>query len=420
MVQLSRLRGFFFFFLFFLVGGRPPGSILGGGRAPRGSSTHHHNHARALLLLPFVHAQALSTPPTRLRQRSTRRSAASTAAPTQSNAYRLASAASVAAWSACAVTALSRHPTLALPAAHARLSILQALTPLPLLTASFEAAPDDRTVQLGLAAASAWLCAAVVFAPRFTATAAARAPGLAHMAHSAAITYPAPLRAVAAAVHAGAALLCGAAYASSPNTKRSSQSTVWRGVAAPSRAGRSSRRWRRSRSRRCRRCWAGASRGPLALFQCSTRRLRSRSRPRIKRVLRRGVARAAAAHWVAVGAKLVWNAIASASSTPRRSRGRSRRSPRAALDGGWRAGRLDGADVAVHVPARPSRSSTPRSIAEVGRRGVLAPRSHAHHDHARCVRRRCRWARRSRSHRKKVASDEPGPRDEQRSRLREL
>ena len=99
-------------------------------------------------MLPFVHAQALSTPPTHLRQRSTRRSAASTAAPTQSNAYRLASAASVAAWSACAVTALSRHPTLALPAAHARLSILQALTPLPLLAASFEAAPEDRTVQL--------------------------------------------------------------------------------------------------------------------------------------------------------------------------------------------------------------------------------------------------------------------------------
>ena len=62
----------------------------------------------------------------------------------------------------------------------------------------------------GLAVASVWLCAAVVFAPRFTATAAARAPGLAHMAHSAAITYPAPLRAVAAAVHGGAALLCGA------------------------------------------------------------------------------------------------------------------------------------------------------------------------------------------------------------------
>ncbi len=120
----------------------------------------------SLLVLLSVRAQALTTPLTRLRQGSKRRNAASTAPHKKgNNAYRLASAASVAAWSACAVTALSRHPTLALPAAHARLSILQALTPLPLLTASFEAAPEDRTVQLGLAAASAWLCAAVVFAP---------------------------------------------------------------------------------------------------------------------------------------------------------------------------------------------------------------------------------------------------------------
>ena len=267
--------------------------------------THDTAMRRAVLLLPFVHAQALSTPPTRPRQRSTRRSAASTAASTQSNAYRLASAASVAAWSACAVTALSRHPTLALPAAHARLSILQALTPLPLLTASFEAAPYDRTVQLGLAAASAWLCAAVVFAPRFTATAAARAPGLAHMAHSAAITYPAPLRAVAATVHAGAALLCGAAYASSPPTKGRAPSPVWRGVAAAF-AG-----------------WAivaAIAPFPLATLPTMLGRRLSRAFGAFsvlyaaaalslatsdQKVLRRGVARAAAAHWVAVGAKLV-------------------------------------------------------------------------------------------------------------------
>ena len=259
-----------------------------------------------LLLLLSVHTDALATPPTRPRQRSTRRNAASTAAPEKGyNAYRLASAASVAAWSACAVTALSRHPTLALPAAHARLSILQALTPLPLLTASFEAAPDDRTVQFGLAVASVWLCAAVVFAPRFTATAAARAPGLAHMAHSAAITYPTPLRAVAATVHAGAALLCGVAYASSSPTKRSSQSTVWRGVALAF-AG-----------------WAlvaAVAPFPLATLPTMLGRRLSRAFGAFSllyaaaalalatadhEVLRRGVARAAAAHWVAVGAKLV-------------------------------------------------------------------------------------------------------------------
>ena len=259
----------------------------------------------SLLFLLSVNAEALATPPTRRHRRSTRRNAASTTELKNNNAYRLASAASVAAWSACAVTALSRHPTLALPAAHARLSILQALTPLPLLTASFEAAPDDRTVQLGLAAASVWLCAAVVFAPRFTATAAAHAPGLAHMAHSAAITYPVPLRAVAATVHAGAALLCGVAYTSSPNTKRNSQSPVWCGVAAAF-AG-----------------WAliaAVAPFPLATLPTMLGRRLSRAFGAFsvlyaaaalslatadQKVLRRGVARAASAHWVAVGAKLV-------------------------------------------------------------------------------------------------------------------
>ena len=258
-----------------------------------------------LLLLLSVNAEALATPPTRRHRRSTRRNAASTTELKNNNAYRLASAASVAAWSACAVTALSRHPTLALPAAHARLSILQALTPLPLLTASFEAAPDDRTVQLGLAAASAWRCAAVVFAPHFTATAAARAPGLAHMAHSAAITYPAPLRAVAAAVHAGAALLCGVGYASSPPTKGRAPSPVWRGVAIAF-AGLA--------------LVAAVAPFPLATLPTMLGRRLSRAFGAFsllyaaaamalatadQKVLRRGVARAAAAHWVAVGAKLV-------------------------------------------------------------------------------------------------------------------
>ena len=143
-----------------------------------------------------LHAQALSTPPTRLRQRSTRRAPRAPlhplrAMPTASRRRPPSRPGPRAPSPRCRGIRRSRcrRPTRACPFCRR--------WPLPLLTASFEAAPDDRTVQLGLAAASVWLCAAVVFAPRFTATAAARAPGLAHMAHSAAITYPAPLRAVA-------------------------------------------------------------------------------------------------------------------------------------------------------------------------------------------------------------------------------
>ena len=131
------------------------------------------------------------------------------------------------------------------------------------------------------------------------------------MAHSAAITYPAPLRAVAAAVHGGAALLCGAAYASSPPTKGRAPSPVWRGVAAafagwaivaavapfplatlPTMLG-----------RRLSRAWGAFSllyaSSALALAtakddDCATAALKS------------GVKLAAAAHFLAVAAKLVF------------------------------------------------------------------------------------------------------------------
>lgn len=261
----------------------------------------------ANLLLLCAASGLLSTPPRRLcRRTAARRNAASTAAPSDRSAFRIASAASVAAWSACAVTALSKHPTLMLPAAHARLSILQALTPLPLLMASFEAAPEDRTIALGLAAASAWLCAAVLLAPHFTATAAARASGLAHMAHSAAITYPAPLRVAAATAHAGAALLCGSAYASAaPTTKRGAPSRLWLAVACAFGG------------------WAliaAAAPFPLATLPTMLGRRLSRAFGAFSLLyaaaalalattendmLRRGVARGATAHWVAVAAKLV-------------------------------------------------------------------------------------------------------------------
>ena len=54
-------------------------------------------------------------------------------------AYPVASAATTLAWTACAMQALGTHPRLTLPPLHTRLTIAQALVPLPLLWASCDA-----------------------------------------------------------------------------------------------------------------------------------------------------------------------------------------------------------------------------------------------------------------------------------------
>ena len=159
---------------------------------------------RAILLAWAGAACALSTPPGKAVQPATARL----------RAYRAASVASSVSWSLCAIQALSKHPTLTLPATHVRVTVLQALSPLPLLAAAFDACgageptPLMRRATAGLAVASAWLAAGVAFAPRFTATVAKASPQLTHMAHSAAIRYPPALRAFAVAAHSFAAFVC--------------------------------------------------------------------------------------------------------------------------------------------------------------------------------------------------------------------
>ena len=104
-----------------------------------------------------------------------------TAAPRIASAYTAAKVATLATWSATSWIALSTHPTLALPLRHNLLTIAQALAPLPLgwgvFSALSSAARADgfkrlssstyRRLNLGAAAASLWMAAAVTFAPSF-------------------------------------------------------------------------------------------------------------------------------------------------------------------------------------------------------------------------------------------------------------
>ena len=167
--------------------------------------------------LPLTRPLGLTSTPTRphiiARTRTVVASEDSDEAPRLATAYTAAGAVTALTWSTCAVVALSAHPTLALPMRHNVLTIAQALAPLPLIPAVFGSLSSAanvgwkrmssatyRRLNLGAAAASAWLAFAAAFAPAFCCGYATYSPALA---------------ACAAAVHAAAAALCVGAWARS-------------------------------------------------------------------------------------------------------------------------------------------------------------------------------------------------------------
>jgi len=128
--------------------------------------------------------------------------------------YPAAAAATTVAWTACACAALGTHPRLDLPPLHTRLTIAQALVPLPVLWATCQSLASAagvgwsrlesatyRRLNLGLATASAWLAAAVWFAPSFTGATT--------------VTYAPPLRLAATAAHLATAVIAKCAWAKS-------------------------------------------------------------------------------------------------------------------------------------------------------------------------------------------------------------
>ena len=167
--------------------------------------------------LPLTRPLGLTSTPTRphiiARTRTVVASEDSDEARRLATAYTAAGAVTALTWSTCAVVALSAHPTLALPLRHNVLTIAQALAPLPLVPAVFGSLSSAATVgwkrmssatyrrlNLGAAAASAWLAFAAAFAPAFCCGYATYSPALA---------------ACAAAVHAAVATLCVGAWARS-------------------------------------------------------------------------------------------------------------------------------------------------------------------------------------------------------------
>lgn len=120
--------------------------------------------------------------PVRVRGPSTRQ-AVKEPSPELGRAYSVAGAATIAAWVACAIVALTSHPTLKLPVRHQFLTIAQALAPVPLagsvfMSLSRSAAKEGwwamgrttyRRLNLGVATVSLWLATAVIFGPSFSA-----------------------------------------------------------------------------------------------------------------------------------------------------------------------------------------------------------------------------------------------------------
>lgn len=128
----------------------------------------------------YVHSPRAS--PVRVRGPSTRH-AVKEPSPALGRAYSVAGVATIAAWVACAVVALTSHPTLKLPVRHQYLTIAQALAPVPLaasvfLSLSRSAGKEGwwamgrstyRRLNLGAAAVSLWLAIAVIFGPSLSA-----------------------------------------------------------------------------------------------------------------------------------------------------------------------------------------------------------------------------------------------------------
>lgn len=128
----------------------------------------------------LVHAPFAS--PVRVRGPSTRQ-AVKEPSPALGRAYSVAGVTTIAAWIACAIVALTGHPTLKLPVRHQYLTIAQALTPVPLAASVFTSLSRSagkegwwamgrstyRRLNLGVAAVSLWLAAAAIFGPSFCA-----------------------------------------------------------------------------------------------------------------------------------------------------------------------------------------------------------------------------------------------------------
>ena len=143
--------------------------------------------------------------------------------------YPAVGLASTVAYACCACSALGSHPRLALPALHTRLTIAQALVPLPTLVAVVAAldaaaakgwdrlkSPTYRRLNLGLAFASAWLALGCWRAPLF--------------AGKTRVDHALGLRVGATAAHAASACVASAAWAASvavANPARKGWSSLW-------------------------------------------------------------------------------------------------------------------------------------------------------------------------------------------------